>query len=104
MQNYFEFLSDLENLIACESVLGDASKNAPFGLEVKKALDTFLNIASRMGFETINYDNYIGEVIYGTGEEIGIIGHVDVVPVGNGWNTNPFKLTEKDGFLYLGSF
>lgn len=100
MENYLEFLSDLENLIACESVLSDASKNAPFGIEVKKALDTFLNIASRMGFETKNYDNYIGEVIYGAGEEIGIIGHVDVVPVGNGWETNPFKLTEKDGFLY----
>ncbi len=28
------------------------------------------------------------------------IGHTDTVSVTEGWNTDPFALTEKDGFLY----
>ena len=62
-----------------------------------------MSIAKRMGFETINYDNYVGEVIFGNGkeeDEIGIIGHLDVVPAGSGWQTDPFTLTEKNGVLY----
>ena len=59
-----------------------------------------LEHAREMGFETINYDNYAGEVCFGEGQEIGIIGHLDVVPVGEGWQTNPFELVEKDGFLF----
>ena len=53
-----------------------------------------------MGFTTINYDNYAGEIVFGDGEEIGIIGHLDVVPAGEGWLTDPFTLTNKNGVLY----
>lgn len=31
--------------------------------------------------------------------QIGIIGHVDVVPAGPGWNVEPYAVTRKDGFL-----
>lgn len=94
MQNFSSFISDLETLISYKSYLSSPAKDAPFGLETKKALDYFLSIADRFGFETINYDGYAGEVTFGEGEEIGIIGHLDVVPVGLGWNTDPFKLTK----------
>lgn len=34
-----------------------------------------------MGMKTENYDNYIGEIEFGEGEEtLGILGHIDVVP------------------------
>lgn len=98
--NYQEFFSDLKTLISFKSVQGKAEENAPFGIENKKALDFFLSVANRFGFTTINYDYYGGEVVYGEGEEIGIVGHLDVVPVGFGWNTDPFTLTEVDGWLY----
>ena len=98
--NYQEFLSDLKTLISFKSVHGKAEENAPFGIENKKALDFFLSVANRFGFSTINYDYYGGEIYYGEGEEIGIVGHLDVVPVGQGWNTDPFTLTEVDGWLY----
>ncbi len=100
MQNYPQFIIDLKTLISFESVKMPARENAPFGEENKKALHAFLDMAKRMGFETINYDNYGGEVFFGKGEEIGIIGHLDVVPAGDGWITNPYELTEKDGILY----
>ncbi len=100
MFNLENYKKDLASLIACESVLGNPEDNAPFGQGVKKALNTFLQIASNMGFETINYDNYAGEVVIGSGKEFGIIGHLDVVAVGPNWDTYPFTLTERDGFLY----
>jgi len=34
-----------------------------------------------------------------TDTQLGIIGHMDVVPAGPGWTFEPFKVTEKDGFL-----
>ena len=69
-------------------------------MENKKALHYFLNLAKNFGFETKNYDDYAGEIIFGEGEEIGIIGHLDVVPEGEGWNTPPYELTKIDGIYY----
>ena len=100
LMDYPKFFSDLKTLISFKSVLGKAQENAPFGIENKKALEFFLSLAKNFGFECINYDNYGGEFYYGEGEEVGIIGHLDVVPVGLGWNTDPFKLTEIDNVLY----
>lgn len=100
MKNFEEYLFDLKNLISFKTVEGEKTDGAPFGSENRLALEYFLSVAKKMGFNTINYDNYIGEVYYGSGEEIGIIGHLDVVPCGEGWASNPFTLTEKDGVLY----
>ena len=99
MKDQAQFLYDLKQLISIDSVKTAPSKNAPFGEGVKKALRFFLSLAEKMGFTVINYDDYAGEICYGEGQEIGIIGHLDVVPVGNGWTYPPFSLTEKDGYL-----
>ena len=100
MQNFNDFISRLQKLIAFKSVKGVKEEGAPFGKEVANALNYFLQQAKEMGFETKNYDNYIGEITYGSGDEIGIIGHVDVVPAGSGWDTDPYVLTYKDGEYY----
>ena len=96
-----EFIKDLTTLISYKSVLDKEEKKAPFGAESKNALCFFLSLAEKFGFETFNYDNYIGEIRFGSGEELGIIGHLDVVPAGDGWETDPFTLTEKEGY-YIG--
>ena len=31
--------------------------------------------------------------------ELGILGHLDVVPPGNGWRYSPFQAIEKDGYV-----
>lgn len=100
MLNLESYKKDLSTLVAFNSEQGAPQNNAPFGIECKNALDAFIAIAKRMGFETVNYDGYAAEVNYGEGEEIGVIGHLDIVPAGGGWETNPFKLTEKDGYFY----
>ena len=99
MQNFDGFIQNLRELISIKSVEGKPEKDVPFGKDVKAALQWFLSLAESFGFETVNYDDYIGEIVYGEGQEIGIIGHLDVVPVGTGWTFPPFALTEKDGYF-----
>lgn len=97
MKDFNLFIDTLKTLISFKSVYANPTPDAPFGIENKNALQFFLKTASDMGFETINYDNYIGEIVFGEGEEVGIIGHLDVVPVGSNWQTDPFTLTNIDG-------
>ncbi len=37
---------------------------------------------------------------FGDGEHLCFAGHVDVVPAGEGWRTDPYKAVEKDGCIY----
>ena len=91
MQNYFdEIVRVTSEILRFDSSLKPAEEGCPFGKETADCLNYFLNLAAEMGFETRNYDNYIGEVIYGTGEDFAILAHLDVVPAGSGWKYPPF--------------
>lgn len=95
-----DILRDLEQLIAIDSSedLENSSKEYPVGIGPVEAMKTFLSFAKRDGFQTKNVDNYAGRIDYGQGSErLGIIGHMDVVPAGDGWVTDPFKMLIKDG-------
>jgi len=37
---------------------------------------------------------------FSEGEHLCFAGHVDVVPAGSGWDTNPYEAVEKDGYIY----
>lgn len=100
MKNFDDFIYHLSNLISFRSVKAPKKDDMPFGEGVFKAYDYFMTLAKEMGFETINYDNYIGEVVLGDGEELGIIGHLDVVPEGTGWDSDPYTLTKIDDTFY----
>ena len=100
MEYFDEYIKNLETLVSFKSVGGEKSDGAPFGAGVRGALDFFLKVARDMGFSVTDYDGYAGEIAFGEGEEIGIIGHVDVVPEGSGWDTEPYTLTLKDGEYY----
>ena len=94
----------LKELIAIPSVFGDKSEDAPFGPGPKAALLKALDIADRLGFKTVNLDNKVGYAQYGddlpTGFYYGIFGHVDVVEAGQGWDSDPWTLSERDNRLY----
>ena len=97
-----DLLPKFYELLSIPSVKGQKEDGAPFGAEVKKALDYTLDLAKSFGFETKNYDGYVGEVVFGEGQPFGILCHLDVVPVGNekAWISPPFTPTERDGNLY----
>lgn len=100
MENFDLFIQDLKELVAINSEKTKASTSAPFGEGNLLALQKFLEIATRLGFNPVNHQNYIAEFSVGDGEEVGIIGHLDVVPAGDNWLTPPFTLTEKEGVYY----
>lgn len=98
-----DILRDLGELIAIDSSedLANKSEKFPVGPGPAKALAKFLEFAKRDGFDTENFDNYAGRINFGEGKErVGIIGHMDVVPGGDGWNSDPFKMEIKDGKIY----
>jgi len=94
-----QFINDLTTLINIHSVLVDYLPDAtpPFGKNIQAALDLILSIGERDGFHTFSVDNYAGVIEMGEGEEIGILGHLDVVPVQDGWSVGPFSGEIIDG-------
>ncbi|WP_125763715.1 dipeptidase PepV [Companilactobacillus hulinensis] len=100
-----ELINDLTELVSIDSQRDIEHKTSdyPLGPGPVEALQTFLHFADRDGFETKNVDNLAGRIELGEGEDkdaIGILAHVDVVPGGPGWNTDPFDPVIKDGNLY----
>lgn len=92
-----DILRDLGRLIAVPSVCGSAQEGMPFGEESARALEMILGMAKDMGFEVRNVGNYAGHAEYGRGNETAaVVTHVDVVPAGTGWETDPFRLTKKE--------
>lgn len=90
-EHYFnETVQTLVKTLQFDSSMKAAEDNYPFGKETADCLQYFLDVASSMGFTTKNYDNYVGEVVYGKGEPFALLAHLDVVPAGNGWKYNAF--------------
>ncbi len=88
-----DIISETCSLINIPSVSEETGNpQFPFGEGCKNALDYTLNLGKKLGFKTKNIDNYCGYIEFGEGEKlVGIIGHLDVVPSGDGWITPPFE-------------
>ncbi|MGC4376043.1 dipeptidase PepV [Fictibacillus sp. Mic-4] len=95
-----QLLKDLQGLLQIKSVLDEenASEGAPFGPDIKKAMDYLLSLGERAGMGSKNVDGYAAHLEIGQGEDlIGILCHLDVVPEGDGWSVDPYKGVIKDG-------
>ena len=97
-----ELIENIRRWIAIPSVKGEpAGENAPFGTEVRRMLDTALADGRRFGFEVRDIDGYAGDISYGHGEQtMGMLAHLDVVPLGDGWKHDPLGGEIEDGKLY----
>ena len=100
-QHFDEQLTALGTLIAFPSVSqGEPEEGMPLGRHIHNALNYTLDLAREMGFSARSLDGYCGVIDYGEGDEmLMIMAHLDVVPAGNGWSSDPFTLTQKDGKL-----
>lgn len=91
MDNLFEkTVQSISEIIKFNSEKAQPETGMPFGRGAADCLEYFLKLAASFGFETVNYDNYAGEVVFGEGEDFAILAHLDVVPAGNGWARDPF--------------
>lgn len=102
MSNYLdEAVKAISESIKFDSSLKEPSNGMPFGKGAADCLAHFLKLAESLGFEARNYDNYVGEAIFGNGEEeFAILAHLDVVPAGGGWDKPPFGGLVEDGRIW----
>ncbi|MEG0297227.1 MAG: Sapep family Mn(2+)-dependent dipeptidase [Clostridium sp.] len=94
-------INHIIDVVKIPSVEGVAKENMPFGENVNIALERALEISQELGFKTKNIDGYIGYAQYGEGEDyVGVFGHLDVVPVEDGWINPPFSGHIENGKIY----
>ena len=98
-----EVIEDIAELVSYKSVedLEHAEENAPWGPGPREALDEALCIADRVGLTAHDCEGYLGYAdLPGRSEkQIATIAHVDVVPEGPGWHTNPYEMVQREGWL-----
>ena len=96
-----ELVSNLQKAIQFPSVSEINDGEFPFGKNVHNCLLFMLNLAESMGFRTCNVDNHVGWCEYGEGEEmVAVLGHLDVVPAGEGWSIPPYEGRVIAGKIY----
>lgn len=95
-----EMIRFLAEIAAIRSVQGDSSEEHPFGEENAAVLKTVLKKCEEYGFAVENVENYVGTAdINEKPPVLGILTHLDVVPEGSGWNSDPFTLKRENGKL-----
>lgn len=119
-ENFDSEVRALETLLSIDSTGGEAKEIKgydkdivtvldgdtaclPFGEGVHEAFTFMLSRARGMGFTYENTDNYGGHVEFGESpddEVMAVVCHLDVVPAGDGWDSDPFKAMIKDGKIY----
>ena len=97
------FISDTQAFLRIKSVLDEenATPEAPLGKGIQEALQYMLKKGREDGFKTKDVKHLAGHIEMGEGEEIlGVLCHVDVVPEGDGWSSDPFGAEIRDGKIY----
>ena len=96
-----ELIAAVSRLVGVKSVKGPAAPGAPFGPDLHACLDEAVKLCAELGFESRNYDNYVGLAdLNDKPTQLHILGHLDVVGEGTDWDTDPYACVEKDGLLY----
>ena len=96
-----ELVKNLQGAIKIRSLYEDDDSGYPYGKNVKDCLDYMLKLSESLGFKTYNMDNHLGWCEYGEGEEmVAVLGHLDVVPEGDGWSVPPYEGLVQDGRIY----
>ena len=94
-------VQSLARCIQIPSVYREDDSGYPYGQPVQDCLTYMLELAQSMGFATQNLDNQLGWCEYGDGQEmVAVLGHLDVVPEGDGWTVPPYGGLVHDGRIY----
>ena len=98
-----DLMKSLTEFVAIDSAYDESTvdEENPFGKGVTKALNYIAELAKKDGFEVNNYDNKVIEILVGSGKKnLTIMAHADIVPAGEGWENDPFVVTDKKGVLF----
>jgi succinyl-diaminopimelate desuccinylase len=101
MQYKDDMVRDLCASLRLQSDAQPPEPGKPNGAGVARALEHALHTASRLGFKTKDVDGHVGCVDYGQGDEmIAVLGHLDVVPAGDGWSFPPYAGVAENNRIY----
>ena len=95
-----DMLRDLAALVEVPSVAQPGKDGLPYGAECREALHRAEQIAHRLGFVTELRDDAVLTARWdGRDVNFAILCHLDVVPAGEGWTSDPYTLTVDDTAL-----
>lgn len=93
---------DFKKLISFNTVKDESDSKYLFGKGNNDALNWILRRCCQEGGKVKKLGQYGGYADFGEGDKtIGIFTHLDVMPFGTGWNSDPLTLILKDG-KYIG--
>ena len=93
-----DIMKDLGDIVAIPSVAQPQDGPYPFGKDAATAVGKAIEIAERYGIKTKNSDYYAMHAELGEGEENAVVmAHLDVVPAGEGWDSDPYTMVIRDG-------
>ena len=96
-----EYLRELSELIAIRSV-SEPEAEKPFGEGCRTVLAKALDIGEKHGLTPASFDGKVGllRLPNGRPRSIGLWGHLDVVPEGDGWIRDPYRMTREGDVIY----
>ena len=100
---YPQMEEDLCGMLRFASIKAEPLPNAPFGKEIADTLEYCLKMSERLGLSCGNVDGYMvyADLPGATAEQVGVLGHVDVVPANAAdWTYPPFSAKVADGKIY----
>ena len=98
-ENEAAMIASLSELIKIPSVAVETGGEKPFGEEVDRAYRRLMAWGTEEGFLTFDADHYGGHIDFPGSRDgvVGIVGHLDVVPEGDGWDFDPYGGQVIDG-------
>ncbi len=97
------FIQDTQTFLRIKSVLDEenGTPEAPLGEGIQEALQFMLQKGKKDGFVIKDVEHLAGHIEMGEGKDIlGILCHVDVVPEGDGWSSDPYGAEIRDGKIF----
>ena len=101
-----DFAAHLTRWIQVPSVKDETgatvAPGVPFGAQVRKMYDMALADCEAEGFVTRGFEGYaLDATLQGESDEaIAVLGHLDVVPAGDGWPMDPFAAVREGDKIY----
>lgn len=100
--NKEDMIETLSQWIKIPSVKSEPAEGAPMGEDINNMLNKAIEDCEKMGFEVKNFGGYVCDARMGKlgVDPLAILGHLDIVPVGDGWKQDPFGAEIIDGKLF----
>lgn len=95
-----EMIEDLAQLVKIRSV-SEPNERYAMGDGCARCAEKAMEIGRKWGLEAQNHDYYcVSLLMKGDGKtELGILGHLDVVPEGTGWSFDPYGAILREGYM-----